>query len=368
VDIIYQAMFFLINLFKGVVGSYALAIITLTAAIRIALWPLNTQQTRSMKKMQELQPKLKALQEKFKDNPQKMQEQMMKFYSENKFNPFSGCLPMLIQLPIFIGLYGMLVSPDFLAAVGNERFLFIDNLAHTLFSHAGESLDDKFQINDNDKFVSARNIHILLNSGNVVDYKIRNNRSVLVISPQPMIPGQPVTLSLNPAEIHDTGLSDTWIQENVKRATLTVVNDATKEVETLTFKPQLSTIKSEDPSAHRWTMGSQIDTTQGETKVNLDVLYLVLIYAVLTVLYQKVMTPPTSAAAADNPQAKMMKLMPLFFVGFLVFLPIPAGVILYLVVTMLLMFLQTWWVKTQDDKTSVGMAPSTQIVDIKPEG
>ncbi len=367
-DIIYQAMFFLLNLFKGVVGSYALAIIALTASLRLILWPLNTQQTRSMKKMQELQPKIKDLQAKFKDNPQKMQQEMMKFYGENKFNPFSGCLPMIIQLPIFIGLYGMLVSPDFLAAAGPERFFFIDNLAHTLFSHAGESLDEKFQINDNDTFITASKIDIHLESGSTVQYKIRNNREVLNIQPKPMIPGEPVTIGLKPSLIHDSGLSDTWIDEKVKFANLTIVNDSTKEVEKLKFMPTENGAISEDPSANRWGLTTTIQTTQGDTKVNLDVLYLVLLYAIITVLYQRVMTPATPVAD-NNPQAKLMKLMPLFFVGFLVFLPIPAGVILYLVVTMLLMFIQTWWVNYQDKKEANGTNRSaTQVIDIKAEG
>lgn len=367
-DIIYQAMFFLLNLFKGIVGSYALAIIALTAALRLVLWPLNTQQTRSMKKMQELQPKLKALQDRYKDNPQKMQEQMMKFYSENKFNPFAGCLPMIIQLPIFIGLYGMLVSPDFLAAAGNERFFFIDNLSQTLFSHAGKSLDEKFQINDNDNFATASKIDIQLANGKTVQYKIRNNKNVLNVSPKPMLPGEPINISLNPTEIHDNGLSDTWISENVKSADLTIINDSTKEVEKLQFAPNELTTLSEDPSANRWTLSSTVQTTQGDARVNLDVLYLVILYAIITVLYQKVMSPSVPNADSNNPQAKMMKFMPLFFVGFLVFLPIPAGVILYLVVTMLLMFIQTWWIKYQDDKTPDTTQPSTQVVDIQAKG
>src|SRR4051812_33503075 len=103
-------MLFALTQIWGVVHSYGLAIIILTVGIRLLLWPMNTQQTASMRKMTELQPKLKALQAKHKDDPVKMQQAMMQFYSENKFNPMAGCLPMLIQLPIFIGLYAALNS------------------------------------------------------------------------------------------------------------------------------------------------------------------------------------------------------------------------------------------------------------------
>lgn len=217
-DIIYNFMFFLLNLIKGVVGGYALAIIALTALIRVVLWPLNTAQTRSMKKMQELQPKIKALQDRYKGDPQKMQEQLMKFYSENKFNPLAGCLPMLVQLPIFIGLYGMLVSPDFLAAAGTERFFFIDNLSHTLYSHAGEPMDQRFSIESKDQFVTAKHVTVVRKSGTVVDYPVRDVKKVLQIEPQPLVPGEPMTISLNPQYLGSEGFSESFVQDIVRPA------------------------------------------------------------------------------------------------------------------------------------------------------
>lgn len=86
----------------SIVGSYGLAIILLTVVIRLAMWPLNVSQQRSMKMMQSLQPKIKAIQDRYKNDPQKMQQKLMEFYKEHKFNPMGGCLPLLIQLPIFI--------------------------------------------------------------------------------------------------------------------------------------------------------------------------------------------------------------------------------------------------------------------------
>ena len=89
----------------SIVGNYGLAIILLTVVIRLAMWPLNVSQQRSMKMMQNLQPKIKAIQDRYKSDPQKMQQKLMEFYKEHKFNPMGGCLPLLIQLPIFILLY-----------------------------------------------------------------------------------------------------------------------------------------------------------------------------------------------------------------------------------------------------------------------
>ncbi len=88
--------------------SYALTIIVITVIIKVLFWPLTQMSTRSMKRMQALQPQVKAIQEKFKDDPQKVNQKMMELWKQNKVNPAAGCLPMLIQLPIFFGFYRML--------------------------------------------------------------------------------------------------------------------------------------------------------------------------------------------------------------------------------------------------------------------
>ena len=124
-----------IELLKGlahVVGNYGFAIILLTVIIRLAMWPLNVSQQRSMKMMQNLQPKIKAIQDRYKNDPQKMQQKLMEFYKEHKFNPMGGCLPLLIQMPIFILLYSALMSPQFISLAGHSKFLFVNRLDTTL--------------------------------------------------------------------------------------------------------------------------------------------------------------------------------------------------------------------------------------------
>ena len=87
--------------------SYALAIIAITVIIKLLFWPLTQASTRSMKRMQALQPQIKALQERYKDDPKKQQQKMMEFWREHKVNPIGGCLPMLLQIPVFIGFFQM---------------------------------------------------------------------------------------------------------------------------------------------------------------------------------------------------------------------------------------------------------------------
>jgi len=90
--------------------SYGLAIIAITVIIKLLFWPLTQASTRSMKRMQALQPQMKAIQEKFKDDPAKMNKKVMEFMRENKVSPLGGCLPLLLQVPVFIGFFQMVQS------------------------------------------------------------------------------------------------------------------------------------------------------------------------------------------------------------------------------------------------------------------
>lgn len=92
------------------IHSYGIAIILLTILVRVVFWPITRKSTESMKKMQEIQPLVKAVQAKYKDNTQKQQQEVMALYKEHKVNPLGGCLPMLIQIPVFIALFVVLRS------------------------------------------------------------------------------------------------------------------------------------------------------------------------------------------------------------------------------------------------------------------
>ncbi len=91
-------------------GSWGWSIVILTVLVRAVLIPLTVKQFHSMQKLQRLQPEMKAIQNKYKDDKQRQQQEMMKFYKENQVNPFGSCLPLVAQLPVFIGLYYMLRS------------------------------------------------------------------------------------------------------------------------------------------------------------------------------------------------------------------------------------------------------------------
>ena len=114
-------------------GNWGIAIILLTVAVKAVLYPLTFQSTRQMAAMQKLQPKLEALQKKLKDQPDKLQKETMDLYKSEGVNPLGGCLPMLLQIPVFLALFFALTSPDFRAVLNaagtHAQFLWITNLA-----------------------------------------------------------------------------------------------------------------------------------------------------------------------------------------------------------------------------------------------
>jgi YidC/Oxa1 family membrane protein insertase len=117
------------------IGNYAASIILLTILIKSFLWPIQNKATNGMRKMALLSPKMTEMREKFKDDPQKMNQEVMKLYKEYGVNPFGGCLPMLIQIPIFFGFYSMLGTA---IELRNSSFLWVqdlsqpDTIAHVL--------------------------------------------------------------------------------------------------------------------------------------------------------------------------------------------------------------------------------------------
>ena len=106
--------------------SFGFIIVLITVILKLVFWPLTRASTRSMKRMQELQPQMKEIQQKYKDDPAKMQQKTWEFYKKNKVNPLGGCLPMLLQIPVFFGFFGMLRSA---IELRGAPFLWIGDLS-----------------------------------------------------------------------------------------------------------------------------------------------------------------------------------------------------------------------------------------------
>jgi YidC/Oxa1 family membrane protein insertase len=124
-----------LKFFYQFLGNYGWAIVLLTIVVRIPFIPILNKGQKSMKKLQELQPKMSEIKEKYKKDPQKMQAEMMELYKKYKVNPMSGCLPMLLQIPVFFALYKVLLIAIELR--GAPFMFWIKDLSgpDTLFGH-----------------------------------------------------------------------------------------------------------------------------------------------------------------------------------------------------------------------------------------
>ncbi|MCG6931989.1 MAG: membrane protein insertase YidC [Desulfofustis sp.] len=109
-DIIARPMLYLLNWFHSVVRNYGVAIILVTILLKACFWPITQKGLKSMKNMQKLQPKVVKLKEKYKNDPTRMNQEMMNLYKTYKVNPLGGCLPMVLQIPVFFSLYRVLLQ------------------------------------------------------------------------------------------------------------------------------------------------------------------------------------------------------------------------------------------------------------------
>ncbi|WP_457570682.1 membrane protein insertase YidC [Desulfovulcanus sp.] len=109
-DIIAKPLIKILNFFYKYTGNYGLAIIILTIIIKLLFWPLSQKSYKSMNQMKKLQPMMAKIREKYKDDRQKMNEELMRLYKTYKVNPAGGCLPMFIQIPVFFALYQALLG------------------------------------------------------------------------------------------------------------------------------------------------------------------------------------------------------------------------------------------------------------------
>ena len=109
--VIAKPMGLLLDLLYGFIGNYGISIIIFTVFVKLCLYPLYIKQTKSTAMMSEMQPKIKALQNKYGNDQETLNIKMQELYKEEKFNPMGGCLPMLIQMPIIMGLFALLRNP-----------------------------------------------------------------------------------------------------------------------------------------------------------------------------------------------------------------------------------------------------------------
>lgn len=324
---------------SNLVGSYGLGIILLTVVIRLAMWPLGVSQQRSMKTMQTLQPKMKAIQDRYKNDPQVMQRKMMEFYKEHKFNPMSGCFPLLVQMPIFILLYSALMSPQFIQIAGNSQFLFIKRLDATLKTTAGISYDGVMNVSKYDNFVLGKTAKVYLTKETLDNVKVEKPNKSLEIQGD-VIPGSPIDfkISLDSVDLKFSQL------DQIQKAVFTISNAQNRESEKIEFVRKGGILVASMP------------TKAVKSAFHYDVLILILLFGLTMVATQKIMMATTNTQQMDPTQQAMQKsmgmFMPIMIMATFVFIPIPAGVLLYLIASNVIQVVQTVVINKQLDAES----------------
>ena len=124
--IISKPLFDLLNLFYKITRNYGLAILVLTILIKLIFYPLNRNQIQSMERMKKIQPVLDEIKTKYKSDPKKMNQEYWAAMKKNKANPLGGCLPLLIQIPVFFALYNILINA---IEMRHAKFLYISDLS-----------------------------------------------------------------------------------------------------------------------------------------------------------------------------------------------------------------------------------------------
>ena len=321
---------------SALVGSYGLGIILLTVLIRLAMWPLGVSQQRSMKTMQNLQPKLKALQERYKNDPPTMQRKMMEFYKEHKFNPMSGCFPLLIQMPIFILLYSALMSSQFIQVAGDTQFLFVKRLDETLRTTAGISNDGVMNVQKYATFTLGKSSTVYLTKETVDNVGIEKPNKALEVQGE-IVPGEPIDLkiSLDSLDLKFSQL------DQIQKADVIVTNTQNRESEKLSFVRKGG------------ILAASLPTKAVKSEFHVDVLILIALFGLTMLFTQKVMMASNKTQVKDPTQEALQKsmgtFMPIMVMATFIFIPIPAGVLLYLISSNIIQIIQTVVINKQID-------------------
>lgn len=318
--------------------NWGLAIIALTIIVRLAMWHSSVSQQRSMRVMQTLQPKMKMIQDRYKSDPQTMQRKMAEFYKEHQFNPMSGCLPMLIQIPIFILLYTALISPQFIQQAGKANFFFIERLDATIKSNAGVSFDGKFQAGARDLFQAGKTAKVYLKNGETLDNVKINQPTKAVIVQGAIVPGESLDLKIPLDNLNEKFST----LDMVEKADIDILDISTRETEKVEF------------NRVEGNLIASVPTAKVETAIHYDVIFLIILFAMTMFISQKVMMAQNKNQSQDPTQQAIQKsmgtIMPVMIMVTFIFIPIPAGVLLYLVTSNLFQIVQTVIINKKLDK------------------
>ncbi len=332
--------------------SFGWSIVLLTGIIKLILTPLTFKQIKSTKKMQKVQPKLKALQEDFrtkenqhKDHPEKLnkvrlefQQKMMGFYKEHDVNPLGGCLPLLIQMPILLGLFWTFSGPPF-----QEKPIYVDVRVVPVAEATRKEV----------KPATKGEIY--------VDAEGRRARIAINTKGITLVEGESYKLSTSKitgdAELAPDAIK--WAFQGAKSTNdfVTISPEANGNVLVTAVKPGSAKVEAVLPASvtndsfffiHDFSDSGVIDKATG--KFNLDIFILACLFGLSIWFASKVSMPslpPAKPGEVEDAQVAMQRsmatMMPIMMTGMMFFIPLPAGALLYMVVSSIIQAGQTYF-------------------------
>jgi YidC/Oxa1 family membrane protein insertase len=329
----------IIDFFYGIVPSYGLAIVALTLVIRFALYPLSAGQIRSMRKTKITQPlqqkRVKEIQQKFKDDPAKQQQAMSDIYKEFG-NPLAGCFPVLLQMPVLFALFATLRGSPFSNVEYNV------NLQVVPAEQTAQIQPQVFNSEPHNIYFTA-NVHAPviadIPTGNILG---PGQKAAIALKG---VDGKPFTELA--AEYPNSKLSPTWTvtkgMENVK-----VTEDGQIEA----ISPGDVTLKGTIPGIAANTGFLFIDALghvgaiDPDGKLHFDIIAMIVFFGLSLYVSQNLSSNGQSNSASDDPavqqQQAVNKFTPVIFSGMFLFFPLPAGVLMYMVIGNIFQTAQTY--------------------------
>jgi YidC/Oxa1 family membrane protein insertase len=339
--------------FAQATHSYGWAIVLLTLLVRLLVWPLVANQTRSMMRMSQLQPQIKAIQERYqKTDPELFQKKTMEFYSKNKINPMGGCLPLLIQLPILLALFGTFTGPPF----GDKPV----EVKVKVVSAKQASEEHKNEV-----------------SGGGIGFVSQDHKLAKVI----VYPGDSTVVQGTTIDFGTRALQGE-LPENFKVG-WQIYGKGNEMKGIINHEPFGERFHATFPNTGEFVVKAMVPgVAKNESflfinslgKVakgaellhpsNWDSVVLILLFGVTMFISQKLSLPKQKPAGelddAQLAQQQSMKIMPFAVTGMFFFIPLPTGVYLYMVISNVVQSLQTFLVMKQPVPEFVNVMDDTQ--------
>ncbi|MGF1520080.1 MAG: membrane protein insertase YidC [Nodosilinea sp.] len=326
----------ILDFFYGIVPSYGLAIVALTLVIRLALYPLNAGSIRNMRRMKVAQPlmqkRVKEIQERYKDNPTKLQEEMSGVYKEFG-NPLAGCFPVLLQMPILFALFATLRGSPFadinydvnVQVFPQEK---IEQIQPQVFSTSPKAI----YVSDGSHFP----ISAVVPGGNKL--VVGEKTDVRLQTAE----GQSIASLAEEYNEDPSSFQPKW--EVIKGDDVVTIDEAGNIV---ALAPGEATVRAQAPglAANKGFLFikalGRIGVTGEDGAVHWDILIMILGFGAS--LYLNQVLSGQGSATSDNPQqAAVNKFTPLIFSGMFLFFPLPAGVLMYMLIANIFQTFQTF--------------------------